>query len=124
MGRSLGTGVATYVATLRDVNKLVLVTPYDSVVNVAQASYWMFPVSLLLKDHYDSLRRVAVIKAKTLVLLAENDQVIKRQHSENLLAAFRSVRPESVVVTGATHNNISDYNQYTRALRLFLENRH
>ena len=48
IGRSLGTGVATYVASKREVDGLVLVEPFDSIVNVARASYPFLPVKLFL----------------------------------------------------------------------------
>ena len=45
-GRSLGSGVAIQLATERDVDKLILVTPYDSMVNVARYYYPFLPVSV------------------------------------------------------------------------------
>ena len=36
MGRSLGTGVATYLSSQRSVKKVILVTPYDSVESLAK----------------------------------------------------------------------------------------
>ena len=53
-GRSLGTAVATYVAAYREVSKLALITPFDSIVNVAQGKYPVYPVHLLLHDTFDS----------------------------------------------------------------------
>ncbi len=54
MGRSLGAGVATYLASERATGKLVLVTPFDSMVKVAKHYYWWLPVGLLLRDRYES----------------------------------------------------------------------
>jgi uncharacterized protein len=45
IGRSIGSGVATYVASERPVDKLVLITPFDSIEKVAQGIFWMFPMS-------------------------------------------------------------------------------
>lgn len=36
MGRSLGTGVATYLSSQRSVKKVILVTPYDSIESLAK----------------------------------------------------------------------------------------
>ncbi|GAM70130.1 bem46 protein [Vibrio sp. JCM 19236] len=69
MGRSLGSGIATYVAANEDIDTLILVTPFDSVENVAREIYWMFPVSLLIKDRYASIDRVKDISAQTHVSL-------------------------------------------------------
>ena len=56
IGRSLGSGVASYVASQRPVEKLALVTPFDSLAEVAQAHYRWLPVRWLLSDAYPSHR--------------------------------------------------------------------
>ena len=50
IGRSLGSGVASYLASRKPVTRLVLITPFDSILRVAQSVYPVFPVSWLLKD--------------------------------------------------------------------------
>jgi len=54
IGRSLGSGVATYLAANRVVRGVVLITPYDSLAGVAQAHFPYFRVRLLLKHRYPS----------------------------------------------------------------------
>lgn len=119
IGRSLGSGVATYVATKRSVDKLILVTPYDSIVNVAQDNYSIFPVSLLIKDRFESDKRAANIKAKTLIMIAENDEVIPRSNTENLIRHFKQ-KPTVVVFNSAGHNSISDTADYQKTISKFL----
>lgn len=120
IGRSLGSGVATYVASQRSVKKLVLVTPYDSILSLAQKTYPVYPMFLLLKDKYDSVSRVHLITADTLLLVAENDDVIGRSHSENLFEAFDRKSVKMVVINESGHNTISDSQQYNDALSQFL----
>jgi pimeloyl-ACP methyl ester carboxylesterase len=106
VGRSLGSGVATYLASARKVDRLVLVTPYDSIENVAKKRFPIFPISLLLKDKFNSLPRVRSITAKTLVILAENDEVIPRENSDALIAQFPSDQVAIKVIHGTAHNSI------------------
>jgi uncharacterized protein len=82
IGRSLGSGVATYVASKRPVDKLVLITPFDSIEKVAQQIFWMFPMSILLKDKYESDRHVKEITSETMIMVAENDEVIPRKRTD------------------------------------------
>ncbi len=121
MGRSLGSGVATYVAVNRQVEKLLLVTPYDSIENVARSVYWMFPVSLLIKDKFQSIKRVKNINSQTYIFTAENDQVIQRTRSDRLIAQFTEQLVDSVLVRGADHNDISLYPEYIAGVRRALE---
>lgn len=121
MGRSLGSGVATYIAANRPVDKLILVTPYDSIENVAKESYWMFPVQLLIKDRFPSWKRAKNIEADTLVLVAGADEVISRARSDNLIKHLPADRTKVVVLYTAMHNDISVYPTYLEEITLLLE---
>ena len=120
IGRSLGSGVAVYLATVRDIDKLVLATPYDSVENVAQKQFPYFPIGLLLKDKFSSNRRAGSIKVPTLVLLAEYDELVPRANSEALIAVFPQSIVKVAVIPGSTHNNIGSVDQYWQRLHEFL----
>ena len=120
IGRSLGSGVAVHIASVRDVHKLVLVTPYDSVASVAKTRFAVFPVSLLLKDKFDSLSKAAAIDAPTMILLAERDHVIPHGHSQRLLTAFPPGDVRLRTIQGTTHDSIVAAEEYRRALHDFL----
>ena len=85
IGRSLGSGIATYLASQRPVSRLLLITPYDSIANVAAGRLPMFPVHWLLLDKYESWRYAPQITAPTRILAAEHDDVIPRLHTDALL---------------------------------------
>jgi uncharacterized protein len=122
IGRSLGTGVATYVASRRDVEKLVLVTPYDSILNIARARYPMFPVSLLLADRYESWRYASAIHAPVLVILAEHDHAVPRSNSDVLIGSFQR-SPTVVVIPHSDHNNLSNSPLYASSVTDFMRDR-
>ncbi len=121
VGRSLGSGIATYVAVNREINQLVLVTPYDSIENIAQEQFPIFPISLLLTEKYLSAARAPQISAKTLVIIAEKDEVIKRKRTDNLVTQFNSDLLTQVVIKQAGHNNLADFPEYLEALKSFIE---
>lgn len=120
VGRSLGTGVATYLASKRNVDKLILVTPFDSIVNVAQDKYPIFPVSWLIKDRYESVERVAGIKTDTMIMIAEHDEIIPRANTENLIRSFTR-KPNVILFKRAGHNSISDNPDYQKAISNFMK---
>ena len=120
MGRSLGTGVATALASRRPVAGLVLVTPYDSIANVASDRYPWLPVRLLIKDSYDSAARIGQVKAPVLVLIAGDDSSISRPRTDALVAAIAPKLAHIVVISKATHNDIQDSPAYWPALQGFL----
>jgi len=120
-GRSLGTGVATYVAANRDISRLILVTPYDSIVNVAQDRYKIYPISLLIKDAYDSVDRVKNIKAKTLIFIAGDDKVIPRKNTQKLIDAFDKTQLKVILIKNRGHIDISSDKRYYRSMREFMK---
>lgn len=121
VGRSMGTGVAVYLASVRKVDKLVLVTPYDSIENVAKHQFPYFPISLLLKDKFDSTSRVKDVSAKSLLIIAEKDEVIPRQNSDTLTAQFPAGQATVQIINGATHNSIGFSREYSELLASFLK---
>jgi uncharacterized protein len=121
IGRSLGTGVATYLASTRAINKMILITPYDSIQNIAQKQYPVFPISILLKDKYDSASRVQDIDAETLIILAEHDVVIPMENSEQLIKEFPESQLQVEIIKDATHNSLSSKNKvYYSFLQQFM----
>ncbi|MBL4679582.1 MAG: alpha/beta hydrolase [Pseudomonadales bacterium] len=121
IGRSLGTGVATFLASTREVTKMVLISPYDSIVNLAQDQYPMYPISLLLVDKYMSSDRVGRIKSKTLILLAENDLVIPFKYSEKIIEEFSPHQVVVETIKNSGHNTISNSNRYYQLLHDFFK---
>ncbi len=118
IGRSLGSGVATFVASKREVKKLVLIAPFDSVQNVAQAQFPVYPMSILLKDKYDSYQKAKYVKAETLVIAAEHDEMIPMANTKRLMEGF-PFEVSFIVIDGATHNDLSISSQFEAALRGF-----
>jgi pimeloyl-ACP methyl ester carboxylesterase len=112
IGRSLGTGVATFVASQRPVVRLILVTPFDSLGDAAAAQYPFLPVRWLLLDKYESWRYAAEIIAPTLILVAADDEIIPRSSSDRLRTRFRSGLVSYVLIPDASHNTISQAPNY------------
>ena len=100
---------------------MILITPYDSIKNIAQKRFPIYPIFLLLKDKYDSIGRVKNIKAKTMILIAENDEVIPKKHSLKLFNEFPSEQIEMKTISNSGHNDISYKIEYHKYLKSFLE---
>jgi uncharacterized protein len=118
IGRSLGSGVAVYLASARDVGKMALVTPYDSLAKVARRHYPWLPVALLLQDRFASDTRIAAIRIPVLFVVAGDDEVIPRANSDALIALLPSATV--VLIPGASHNTVDLNPLYAESLRRFL----
>jgi fermentation-respiration switch protein FrsA (DUF1100 family) len=119
MGRSLGSGVATYLASRRPVAAVVLVTPYDSMAAVGRAHYPFLLVGLLLKHPFDSVQRAPGIDAPMLAVIAGADAIIPPRHAQALVKAWRGPA-SSAVFPAAGHNDIGLQPAYWPAIRDFI----
>ena len=121
IGRSLGSGIAVYVASKKEIDKLVLITPFDSILNVAKQTYKIFPFSLLLKDKYESINYVKDINSRALFLVAEKDRMVKYSRSMGLYEVFDKDSVELSIIRDAGHNTISNFLEFTESLKKFLK---
>jgi pimeloyl-ACP methyl ester carboxylesterase len=119
-GRSLGSGVALRVASERPVAKLVLVTPFDSLVAVARAHFPYLPVGLLMRDRYECAGRARDVGAPVLVIVAAHDEIIPRARSDALVAAFPASQVTVRVIDRAMHNTLDLAPEFLESVRSFL----
>ena len=119
IGSSLGSGVASYVASQRQIGRLALITPFDSLANVAQAHYPWLPVRWLLRERYESTRYLAAYDGPLLIVRAGRDDVVPRANTRRLIDSLP--RPPRVVVLGKAGHNSLDADAYGRALAGFFE---
>jgi hypothetical protein len=120
VGRSLGSGVAVHLATTRPVHRLVLVTPYDSILSVAQRHFALIPVSWLLIDTFDSLSKAELVRSPVLVVTAEHDRLIPHAHTKRLVAKLREDLVAVIEIEGTNHDSVVRAPPYRAALEAFL----
>lgn len=120
MGRSLGSGVATYVASRRSVSGVILVTPYDSILSIAKNQFPYLPVSFLLQHKFLSSASASKITAPCLILYGGRDRTIPPSNTAKLISAI-SAEKSVVYIEQAEHNNIELFDEYTLAILQFLQ---
>jgi uncharacterized protein len=121
IGRSLGSGVAIRLASETPASRLILVTPYDSIEEIAAAEYPYVPVRLLLLDRYKSWKYAPGVKVPTTIIAAQNDEVIPPASTEKLFTRFRSGVASMKVIAGVGHNDIGMKGEYIEALQTALQ---
>lgn len=119
MGRSLGSAIASHVASQRPVERLALVTPFDSLANVAARHYRWLPVRWLMRDPYPTADYLRDYRGPVLVLHGGNDTIVPRASTEALVAALPA-QPRVVEIAAADHNDIGLHPAFGEALSAFL----
>jgi pimeloyl-ACP methyl ester carboxylesterase len=118
-GRSLGSGVAVHLAAERTLAGVVLVTPFDSIVAVAQSLYPFLPVRLMLRHPFDSLARAPSIRAPLLTIAAGRDRVVPPAHAARLHAAWGGPKHWRELAD-ATHDDVVRHAAFWPEVRAFL----
>ena len=78
-GESLGTGVATELASKNNFGGIILESPFTSMVDTAKIYYPYLPVNFLLKDRYDSKSKINDIKTPILIMHGKMDNIVPQQ---------------------------------------------
>jgi pimeloyl-ACP methyl ester carboxylesterase len=120
IGRSLGSGVATWLATQREVRAAVLITPFDSIRAVAARRFPAIIVDLLLRHPFPSAEMAPRAKVPALFLIAAEDAVIAPAHAYALAEAWGG-STQIRAFAGAGHNDIDLHPDYHVTLDEFLQ---
>jgi fermentation-respiration switch protein FrsA (DUF1100 family) len=75
-GRSLGSGVAVQLAAQRPITGVILVAPFDSLVEVGKRHYPFLPVNWMLRHRFDSVALAPKITSPLLCIVATGDEII------------------------------------------------
>lgn len=119
VGRSLGTSLATKLAAARPIAGAVLISPYDSMVELGRTHYPWLPVSWLLRHRYDAIADARAARAPMLAIVAANDTIIPPRRSQALFDAWAG--PKSwLMLSGRHHNDVGDDRAAWEAISGFL----
>lgn len=113
VGFSLGTGVAMQVAAAKSPDKVVLICPFDSLVNVACDFVPGVPRALIA-DTFDSARYAPQVACPVTIFRADCDEVVHAPRTQKLKESFGKEVPERVF--SATHNSIFSAEGFLPAL--------
>lgn len=89
-GESMGCGVAAALAADPEIRPqgVVMLTPWDSLLNVAKAKFPLIPVRFLLTDSYDNMENLAGYGGPVAVIMAKRDEIIPNRLTERLYASL------------------------------------
>lgn len=117
-GQSLGSGAAVQLAEAGWGSRLLLLTPYTSLPDVAARAFPWLPARWLMLDRFDSESRAPRVSIPTLVIHGTRDEVIPFELGRALAAKFPSAR--LLEVDGAGHNDLWERAQVRQAAMQFI----
>ena len=105
MGRSLGTAMALSVAARREVSRVILLSPFESLEQLVRNRPVLHSMRWALHQKFDCRRDAAEVQAKTSILMAAQDTRISHPNSLALVAHLRRPGPV-IVVPGTNHQSL------------------
>lgn len=108
-GHSLGTGVAVQMATEFHVHSLILVAPFLSIPKVAQLHFPYLFAGSLVKDRYESFKKIPTLHIPVLIANGAQDEIIPPTHGKQLFELANEPK-NYLLVPDAGHNNMFESN--------------
>lgn len=111
-GRSLGSAVASHLATVVEPDLLILDTPFDE---LSGALYTMSS-----RYHFSNKAFLTNVKCKTIIVHGTDDWVVPLSSAQKLKPLLKA-GDQFVIIEGGGHNNLRDFELYHRTLADALE---
>ena len=105
-GQSLGSGVAVEMARRGYGARLILVSPYTSMMDMGAVLFPWLPVRLLARDRFDTVSKAPQVGLPVLIIHGRQDELIPAAMGERLGTVFP--RASVFIVDGAGHNDVYD----------------
>jgi len=105
-GESLGTGLATRLASEEDVAGLVLQSPYTSVADAARQGFFWLPVGLLLTETFSNIDYIGQVREPVLIIHGEDDSLFPVGMAQEIASKAPS-RVTTAYLAGIGHNDMS-----------------
>ena len=116
VGFSIGSGVATHLAARRQVDGVILVTPFDSLRAVAQSMYPWLPIGAIFDHEIDAVGAIGQVTAPVAVLGAEHDEIVPAERTEALRSKIPNLKFDRTI-RAAGHNDIYVRSDFQDAMR-------
>ena len=107
-GESLGTGVAVQLAQEDTFNSIILESPYTSMEKAAKIYYPYLPVKLLLKDKFDSIKKIKNVKIPILIMHGAQDSIIPFEMGVEI---FEKANEPKYSYFSQDDNHMMDFNE-------------
>lgn len=120
-GRSLGTSIATYLASKNNPKQLILETPYSSMVDVGKSRFPMLLLESLVKYKFPTNQFIKDVNCKTTMFHGTEDAVVPYSSAEKLFEVSPKPQTTFITIEGGGHNNLIQFKEYQQGIDLILK---
>jgi len=114
-GKSLGTGVAAQLASVRDCRRLILECPYYSMTSLARHYAFIYPVGSMLHYRFPTYEYLPAVTAPITIFHGSSDGIVPYSNASRLKPLLKT-GDEFITIDAGGHNDLHDHPEFTRHL--------
>lgn len=119
-GRSLGTGLASFLTGEHAPALVILETPYYSLAEAAQRFYPIYPSRLALRYNFRSFQYLEKADCPIYIFHGTADTVVPYEQGQRLASHLKSKEVKLITIDEGGHRDLADFEQYHRELEKIL----
>jgi len=120
-GRSLGTGIATYLAANKTPKQLILETPYYSLADVAKRRFSIFYTDKTLRYNFPSHIFIQQVNCPISIFHGTKDNVIPYKSGKKLFDCVATKNKSFYTIEKGKHNNLIEFEAYYKQIKNILK---
>jgi hypothetical protein len=119
-GRSFGTGIATYVASVTNCKKLILESAYYSIPDLFNSFSFIYPSNAMSNYKIPAYEFMQDVKAPVIIFHGTDDWMIPYRCALKLKKGLKQ-KDKFISIPGGAHNNLRDFKQFRASLDSLLQ---
>jgi len=119
-GRSLGTGIAAKLASKNKPKKLILETPYYSLMEVAKDRFPFLPINWFMKYKLLTYEFVQSVSCPIIIFHGTNDNVVPYKSGRRLFDSIPQQSKDFHTIDKGGHNNLVEFDDYLNGINTAL----
>ena len=114
-GKSMGTGIAAELASVRDCKELILETPYYDMPSIIRHYLPVYPVNKMIRYKFPTWKYLREVTAPVIIFHGTNDWIISCRNARKLIP-FLKQTDEFIIIEGGGHNDLNKYPLFNNKL--------
>lgn len=120
-GRSIGTGIASWLAGKHQPKRLILETPYYSLAAVARRYYPIYPPQLALRYNFQSSKYLKTAECPVYIFHGTEDTVVPYKSAKRLYDSLPSDQGQFFTIEGGEHKNLVTFEAFRKSIKEILK---
>jgi uncharacterized protein len=114
-GKSMGTGIAAQLATIRDCKALILEAPYYSFPSIIGSWLPVYPLNKMIRFKLPTWQYLQQITNPVVIFHGTSDNTIPYRNSKKLIPYLKA-KDEFVTIDGGKHNDLASFPAYNQKM--------